>query len=339
MENTMNKEKKCLGCGIVLQEDNVLLPGYTTSLDNDYCQRCFRIKNYGEYQSVTNMNVEYMNLLEAVGKTNDLVLYVTDLINLEQNFDLIRNIIPNKMILVLNKKDVLPKSVKIEKLLNYFSDYNIFFDEIIPVSTKNNFNIDYLLKEIKKYQTTKNVYVVGRTNAGKSSLINTLIRNYSENDDSLTMSPLPSTTLNTVSIKLNDYLTLIDTPGVLDSGSMINKLDQDLVKKISPKKEIKPRTYQLKKGQGLLIENLFRIDYIEGERNSFTLFMSNELSVTRVSTTNNDRLKELNKSTYEVKYNNDLVINGLGFIKIVNKGKINIYLDKDVETYFRKSLI
>jgi ribosome biogenesis GTPase A len=112
-----------------------------------------------------------------------------------------------------------------------------------------------------------------------------------------------------------------------------------MVNKISPKKEIKPRTYQLRKNQSILIENLVRIDYVEGERNSFTLFMSNELSVVKVSTNNNDRLKELNKSTYEVKYNNDLVINGLGFIKIVNKGKINIYLDKDVETYFRKSLI
>ena len=121
-------DRHCKGCGILLQDENILLPGYTTDLDNDVCQRCFRIKNYGEYQLVTNNNVEYLKVLEAVGKTNDLVIYVTDLINLEKDFDTIRNIIPNRMILVLNKKDVLPKSVKEEKLYEYFKEYNIFFD-------------------------------------------------------------------------------------------------------------------------------------------------------------------------------------------------------------------
>jgi ribosome biogenesis GTPase A len=332
-------DRHCRGCGILLQDENVLLPGYTTDLSNDICQRCFRIKNYGEYQLVTNNNVEYIKVLEAVGKTNDLVIYVTDLINMEKDFDTIRNIIPNRMILVLNKKDVLPKSVKEEKLYDYFKEYNIFFDEIITVSTKNNYNMDYLLKRIKMLQTTKNVYVVGRTNAGKSSLINNIIRNYSETSDELTMSALPSTTLNTVSISLNEHLTLIDTPGLLDSGSIINKLDVDLVKKISPKKEIKPKTFQLKVGQGIIINDLVRIDYVEGERNSFTVFVSNELKVSRINSNTNNHLIELNKSTYDVKYNTDIVINGLGFVKVANKGQVNVYLDKDVEIYLRKSLI
>ena len=332
-------DRYCKGCGILLQDENVLLPGYTTNLDNDICQRCFRIKNYGEYQLVTNNNVEYIKVLEAVGKTNDLVIYVTDLINMEKDFDTIRNIIPNRMILVLNKKDVLPKSVKEEKLYDYFKEYNIFFDEIITVSTKNNYNMDYLLKRIKMLQTTKNVYVVGRTNAGKSSLINNIIRNYSESNDELTMSALPSTTLSMVSIALNDHLMLIDTPGLLDSGSIINKLDVDLVKRISPKKEIKPKTYQLKEGQGIIINDLVRVDYVEGERNSFTVFVSNELKVSRINSNTNNNLKELDKSTYDVKYNTDIVINGLGFIKVANKGQVNVYLDKDVEIYLRKSLI
>jgi len=331
-------EKKCLGCGVLLQDENILMPGYTTNLENDFCQRCFRIKNYGEYQLVTNNNVEYMKMLEAVGKTNDLVLYITDLINLEKDFDVIRNIIPNKMILVLNKRDVLPKSVKEEKLVDYFKNYDIFFDEIIPVSTINNYNMDYLLKRIKYYQTSKNVYVVGRTNAGKSSVINNIIRNYSENADSLTSSPLPSTTLNTLSIVVNDYLTLIDTPGLIDSGSIINNLPIELVKKISPKKEIKPRIYQLRAGQGIIINDLVRIDYLEGIRNSFAVFVSNELKIERINI-NNTKLTDLNKSTYDVKYDNDLVVSGLGFVKISSKGKINVYVNKEVEIFFRKSLI
>ena len=270
----MDNNKKCAGCGVVLQDQNILQEGYTTSLDNDICQRCFKMKNYGEYQVVAKSNEEYLNILRDVGKTNDLVLYVTDLLNLEKDIEEIRTIIPNKMILVLNKKDVLPKSVKENKLIE------------------------------------------------------------------LTMSPLPSTTLNTVSIEINKYLTLIDTPGLVDNGSALNHVDEKLVKKISPKKEIKPRTYQLRKNQSIIIEDIIRIDYVEGEKNSFTLFVSNDLKVKRLlNLFNNDELKDRNKITYNMKYDEDLVISGLGFIKIVNKGTIDIYIDKNIDTYTRKSLI
>ena len=335
-----NEEKRCSGCGVLLQDQNLLQEGYTTSLENDVCQRCFRMKNYGEYQVVTKSNDEYLKILKSVGETKDLVLYITDLLNLEENIEKIRNIIPNKMILVLNKKDVLPKSVKEEKLINYLKEKNIEFEEVIVVSVNKNINIDYLLKRIKYYQTSKNVYVVGHTNAGKSSLINKLISNYSDNTQELTMSPLPSTTLNLVKIDINDHLTLIDTPGLVDNGSILNRVDASMVKKISPKKEIKPRTYQLRKNQSIIIEDLIRIDYVEGEKNSFTLFVSNDLKVKRLlNLFNNDELKDKNKLTYEVKYDEDLVINGLGFVKIVNKGVIDVYIDKDIDTFMRKSLI
>lgn len=336
----MSDIKKCLGCGVNLQDENVLQEGYTTSLDNDICQRCFRMKNYGEYQVVTKSNDEYLSILKSVGETKDLVLYITDLVNLDKDLEQLRNYISNKMILVLNKKDALPKSVKEGKLINYIKDKGYDFQEIIVVSVNKNYNIDYLLKRIKYHQTSKNVYVVGHTNVGKSSLINKLIRNYSDKMQELTMSPLPSTTLNTVNIEINDYLTLIDTPGLVDVGSILNYVDPKMVKKISPVKEIKPKTYQLRHNQSIIIEDLIRIDYVEGEKNSFTLYVSNNLKVRRLlNSSNKDDLKDLNKISYDIKYGEDLVVNGLGFIKIVDKAKIDVYINKNVDTFVRKSLI
>ena len=336
----MNNEKRCKGCGVLLQDENLLQEGYTTNLENDLCQRCFRMKNYGEYQVITKSNSEYIEILKEVGKTKDLVIYITDLLNLEKNISEIRTIIPNKMILVLNKMDVLPKSVKEEKLKRYLANIDVNFEEIIVISTEKNYNIDYLLKRIKFFQTSKNVYVVGHTNAGKSSLINKLIKNYSNNPQELTMSPLPSTTLNMVNIEINEHLNLIDTPGLVDAGSSLNHVTPKMVKKISAKKEIKPRTYQLRKNQSIIIEDLVRIDYVEGDRNSFTVFISNDLKVRRLlNLFNNEELKDKNKITYNMKYDEDLAISGLGFIKIVNKGVIDVYIDKDVDTFTRKSLI
>ncbi len=331
--------KKCLGCGVELQDDNMLKPGFVTSLDQDFCQRCFRLKNYGEYQVVVKETSEYIEILKSVGMTKDLVLYVTDLINLEEDITKIRKYITNKMILVLNKKDVLPKSIKEEKLIEYFKSLPIEFEEIIVVSVEKNYNIDYLMNRIKLLQTSRKVYVVGRTNAGKSTLINKLLKNFSKNTGELTISPLPATTLNTISIDINEHLTLIDTPGFVDQGSITNYVDKTMLKKIMPKKEIKPRTYQLKRGQAIVIEDLIRIDYVEGEKNSFTVFVSNDLKIKRILSSRNSSLKNLARHSFDVKYHEDLVIDGLGFVKITNKGKVDVYIDSNINIFLRSSII
>lgn len=332
-------DKYCLGCGVKLQDENVLEIGYTTSLENELCQRCFRMKNYGEYQIVVKNNDEYISILKSINNTNDLVLYVVDVLNMEEDLAKIKEYINNNMILVLNKRDAIPKSVKDDKIIEYIKNLNIDFKDIIMISSKKNYNIDYLLNRIKYYQTSKNVYVVGNTNSGKSTLINTLMKNYSDNDYQLTMSAMPSTTLNKVSIELNDYLTLIDTPGLVDSGSIVNYVDETALKKLVPKKEIKPKTYQIKEGECLIIDDLVRIDYEEGSKNSFTIYMSNDLKVKRLNGLKHDDLKELNKISFETNHYEDIVINGMGFIKIVDPGKVSIYIDQKINVFKRKSLI
>lgn len=331
--------KKCLGCGVELQDENMLLDGYTVNLENDLCQRCFRLKNYGEYQATTKTNEKYQQILEAVGKTKDLVVYVTDVLNVEQDLYDIRKFLPNKILLVLNKRDVIPKSVKDEKLIQYFKDKYDFFNDIVVVSCEKNMNIDHLLNRIKFFQVTKQVYVVGHTNAGKSSLINKLIKNYSDSKQELTISPLPSTTLNLINIEINDYLTIIDTPGLIDEGSITNYVDNELLKIITPKKEIKTKTYQLRRGQSIIIGDLVRIDYVDGEKNSFTLYISNDIKTKRIISSRHDDLKNLAKRTYQLPFNQDIVIKGLGFIKVVNRGVVDIYLNQRVETFLRDNLI
>ena len=333
------KKKYCRGCGVLLQNDNIMQEGYVNSLDNDICQRCFRMTNYGEYQVVTKSNEEFISILKEVDKTKDLVLHIVDLINLDKDLKEIRNTITNKMILVLNKKDALPKSVKDEKIINYIKSLELDYIDIIVISANKNYNIDLLVSKINKYKTSNKVYVVGKTNTGKSSLINRLIENYSSNDSNLTISPLPSTTLNLVSIDMNDKLTLIDTPGLIDRGNISNYLSEKEIKKLINKKEIKPKTYQIRKGQCLIIDNIARIDYVEGEKNSFTLYIPNSLKVKRMNALKQERLKDLSKQELTFGYREDVVINGLGWVKIVDKGIVYVYVDKNVEVWTRRNFI
>ncbi len=335
----MNNEKICIGCGAKLQDENISLEGYTSNIDNDICSRCFRMKNYGEYQIIAKSNEEYIEILKEVDKTKDLVLYIVDSLNFGEDITSIREYISNNIILVLNKRDVLPKSVKDNKLKEYLKNFNLDFKDIIVVSCHKNYNIDELMAMIKKYKSSRNVYVVGNTNVGKSSLINKLIKNYSEYEGELTISPMPSTTLNKISIKLSDDLTIIDTPGLVNRGNIINYVDNSLLKKINPRKEIKPKTYQIKVGQCLVIGDLFRIDYVEGEKNSFTLYVSNDLKVKRYNMNKCTLLKDKPKTSYEIGYHKDLVIDGLGFIKIVSKALVDVYVDINVNVFEREALI
>lgn len=332
--------KYCKGCGVRLQDNNVLLEGYTNNLSKDLCKRCFRLKNYGEYEIVTKSNDEYIEIIKDIGKTKSLVLYVIDLISLPKNITKIKEYLKNnKVILVLNKKDMLPLSVTDKKILDYITENfeDVFIDKII-ISANKNYNLDKLMKLIKKHRVYKNVYVVGNTNAGKSTLINKLIENYSIDKSLITISSMPSTTLDEIKIPFKDFY-LIDTPGLVDRHNIINYIDNNNIKKLSSKKEIKPKTYQIKKGQALIFENFLRIDYIEGEKNSFTVFASNNVNVKRINGKRHNTLQELSRKEIDLKYHEDIVINGFGFIKTVLEGKTYIYVDKDVEVFTRKSMI
>ncbi len=332
-------DKKCKGCGVILQDSNILNPGYTTNLDNEYCQRCFRIRNYGDYKLVDINNQEYIEILKTIDETNDLVLYVTDILNLEENFNKLKSIVHNKMILVINKYDVISNSISEDKIKTYIKNIDDSFVDVIVVSASKNINIDELMNMIKIYQTSNNVYVVGYTNAGKSSLINKIIRNYSSmNSEMLTESPMPSTTLDLVNIKINDYLTIVDTPGIVDDSSIINHVDSRMLKRINNVNRIKPKSYPIWQGQSIVVSELFRIDYIEGEKNNLIFFISNKLKIQKLFISK-DVLKDRKRLDLDVKYNYDIVIKGLGFIKVVKKCKIALYIDKDAIVYLRKSLI
>lgn len=328
---------KCLGCGVELQNENILNLGYTPNLENKYCMRCFKVKHYGETSTISKNKEDYIAILEMINRCKDLVIYVVDVLNIKENLNDIKKYLTNDMILVLNKWDVLPKSIKEAKIYAYLKQ-RYDFKEIVAVSALKNYNLELLMNYIYSYQKSSHVYVVGETNAGKSSLLNKIISNYSSLNPNLTISSMPETTLEKIDIKLNENLTLIDTPGIIDEGNIIHSLDKKYYKLLNTNKEIKPKTYQIKKNQCLIIGDFLRIDYLNGDKNSFTLYIPNGIKVRRMNSKHDD-LKELSYKEYEFSFHEDLVIYGLGFVKMVIKGKIGIYLNKDVKTFLRSNLI
>ena len=316
----MNK-KKCLGCGALLQTSNPKEIGYIKDLHYDkavICERCFRIKHYNEYQTVFKDNKEFVKMLKAINETKDLVILVIDVLNMPENLDFVKELLTNDILLVLTKRDLLPKSVSDEKLLAYIDNYHIKYVDKVLISSRKNYQLDLLLNKIMKYKHSKNVYVVGYTNAGKSTMINKYIYNYVKEIGMITTSMIPSTTIDNISVKINEELTLIDTPGILKEGSILYYVDYQIIKKILLEKEIKPKIYQIKTKQNIHIENILKVTCKES--NILTFYVSNALVFYRTYGDMEEEIK-LKRHILNVSDNSDIVIEDLGFIKVKNKLK------------------
>ena len=128
----------------------------------------------------------------------------------------------------------------------------------------------------------------------------------------------------------------MDTPGLISDGSIINKLDLKEIKRITPKKEIKPRSYQLKGKGSLIIDNKIRVDYFSD--NNITIYLANNLNIVKVGL-DNSKLKNGIKKEFKLSKDKDIVIEDLCFIKFTKSSNIDIYSLYNINIYDRDNLI
>ena len=323
--------RKCIGCGIELQIVDIHQDGYVSQKDHRLCERCFRIKNYGQNKVVITGNDDYLKIFDSI-HDNDLVVYVSSLLTL--NLDYVNRF--KNVVLVLTKRDILPKSVKNAKIVSYVSNkFNI--KDIVVVSAIKKMNLDCLYNKLEKIGKGKKIYFVGSTNSGKSTLINEMIKSYNGSEGEITVSSFPSTTLSTIDVKIGN-LNIIDTPGIVCEDSVINYLDLKSIKKLNSKKEIKPVTFQVKGEGSILLDDICRIDY-DTDISSMTFYVSNSLNVDKISFNNNARMLMYDSMENDVLDNQDLVIEDVGFIKITNSMKVKVYYRDSINVRVRDNLI
>ena len=317
--------KNCLGCGSELQSIMPEKAGYVSP--NIYgmakmCERCFRLQNYNEFQQMDIDSSFFSEMYKSINRTNALVVVVTDIFNLDSNFEVFLKM-SNPKLLVFNISD--------EKILS--SVEGPYVDKVL-VSSKNNYNFDLLIKKIRDYRTSNKVYILGYTNAGKSSIINKLLYHYGNKESKIVTSMLPSTTLNMIEMELEDGLILIDTPGIVHKGNISNYLDFDKLNMINPRKVIKPKVFQVKRPQSFILDDLAQIRV--NDNNIVTFYISRDIEIERNF---KDKRLNFNRREITVEDDSDIVINGLGFINFKKRTTVEIYTYEKVEVYTRKALI
>lgn len=364
----------CNGCGYELQVEKKLELGYINKIDDtrpeNYCKRCYEMIFRNKRPETFLEDKDYWNLFEKITNNNTLYILVLDLYNLEGSIipKMINKLINKDVIIVLNKKDILPKLVSEKKYIRSVEVHpeikklkNI--KKIISVSSLKKYNVDELLKEITKYKI-KDTYMIGCANVGKSSLINALINSIlGDNKKHIATSYYSGTTLGLINIPLDKKYDLIDTPGIINTEDINNALDKETLEIIFPKTEIRPLTYQLEEQQTIFISGFWQLNFLKGYNQGVTIYTSNYMPIHRTKLENAEYFRDAHlgcdiivpptyeevqkiqfkRETIEINQGNwDIVISGLGWVNIKNKYgtlKYEVIVPENVKVVIREGLI
>ena len=331
--------KKCNGCGSILQTEKIGEEGFVKASvydKSEYCERCFKIIHYGEY-SVLDKKIDTEGIINNINSDkNSSVAFLVDSLNINDKIKKYIKKFKNNKYILITKRDVLPKSLKEKKIISYVKENIYDTENIMCVSSYKNYNIDAFLEKINK-DNVKRLYIVGFTNSGKSTFINHILTSNLKNPV-ITTSAIPNTTASFITIKLNKNLTIVDTPGFIDDDAIYNFVEYNKTLKFYPKKEIRVKTFQVRPAYAILINDILRIENVGNKFNSFSFYMSDNLRYEKVKS-KNEKLTILPNKIIEVTEPTDILINGLGFVRITKPGIIKIYaLDNKLISY-RKSMI
>ncbi|REJ28227.1 MAG: ribosome biogenesis GTPase YqeH [Caldibacillus debilis] len=367
----VEKVLTCEGCGAPLQSEDPSRAGYLPESalagGKRICQRCFRLKHYNENTDVPLDDGRFLKMLHEIGQKKALFVKIVDIFDFNGSWlpGIHRFAGRNPVLLIGNKADLLPKSVNKDRVVQWMRSEAKHLGlkpvDILLISAEKGYRIREAIEMIDYYRNGGDVYVIGCTNVGKSTFINRLVKEIRDEDTGITTSFYPGTTLNIIEVPLEDGKTLYDTPGIINHHQMAHYVGKRDLKIITPKKEIKPKIYQLNDGQTLFFGGLARLDFLKGERTPFTCYLSNDLLVHRTKLERADELYEnqrgkllsppgeedldrfppFYRQEFSIKREKtDIVFSGLGWVT-VNRPNVVVaaYAPKGVHVFIRKSII
>lgn len=307
--------KICFGCGAKLQSEDKNKIGYVPfekKSTSTYCMRCFRMIHYGEHNDVNTPKKE-IEIINKINKDDKFVLFLIDFLNMNESVFAFYKKIKKDKLLIVNKCELIPKHINRENIKKYIkNNYNINGDIKIKGGT-NSHGSSSILNYLEK-NNIKECYILGITNAGKSTLINDFIKETNTDVSKITVNNKKNTTIDFIRVKLKNGLLVIDSPGIVCDDFLSN----DVVDK-----EIIARNFNMKENETLgLLDNKY---YIRSENKTSMTFYTNVIAHTQAKKI----YKNIPKldTVIDVEDNTDLVLKGIGFISIKNKTKISINVD------------
>ncbi len=328
--------KKCTGCGAILQDGDAKAIGYVNSLDMDLCQRCFKIRHYGDLTIDLRDSFKNADILEGIKSQEGIIVWIIDVMNVDFALDeaIIDALKGRRAIIIFNKFDLLSAATDISKYENYLITSirerlkGIDVLDVLLVHKYDEHFKDLFLSSVKRCNEDTYIFI-GHFNAGKSTVINKLV-----GKEVLLSSKYPSTTVAFNEMK-HEGLRFIDTPGLLYDDHLATFFSSTEVKRYVLDHQIKPRVYQVYSPQSYVVEDLLAITLRPKERSTLVFHIDDRIDIHRTKAENlQDYLVKRNitkisnakahrhKSSKAV----ELVINGLGAFSIKGSGDITLHM-------------
>ncbi len=290
---------RCYCCGAVLQSrkkdeigfiSKASLEGSDTAHDVLYCNNCYqkmRVINNGLLDSDTDD--EILKILDDAVATDALLIWVVDLFSFNGtlNPEVVKKAKKLNTVVIGTKFDLFPRRLKAEKMTKFVEDR---FNEagIKPIAIRlfgntENIDADELFNRMNELRKGHDVYMIGSLASGKTSIINRMLKGYTNNSKrQIATEFYPGTSVKVLEIPLNNSSFFYEVPGFSLNTSVLGKVEKEVLKTIVPKKEIKMQRLILEEGDSLVVGSLAAFTLVKGRITTFHFYGAEAVEIKKV---------------------------------------------------------
>lgn len=370
---------RCYSCNKILQSVDENAPGYIKKdvLESEnqsfyFCEECFeKERHHHTVKNAPEVSTDLLKILENAKKQKALFVYVINVVSFEALFSSeVNALLKGEDILVIaNKIDLLPKHTDLTKIKKYIAHeflihgLRIKRDNILLCSALDDIQSKEVLQEVYARKGDRNVYLVGAKLSGKKTLLNGILRIYSNKAGlAIVTRTYPGTESKVMAIPFSKKSYAYDTPGIDDNNSVLHNLDRLSLQKVDILTKLKPHHMHISNKSALLFGGLGLIEVLNEKRVYFDVYMSPEIELKKISHNKADeklikyikykaikpRLNKIKSildfDVYEVDIDEegdrDIGIQGLGWITFKgDQQSFRIYVPKGVAIYTSSSKV
>ena len=127
-----------------------------------YCKRCYDIMHHNARYDYSTSTENYYKKISSIKNTNSLIILIVDVLNLNSSFipnlkDYIGN---NKVLILINKTDILPNTIKLNHLEMHVKklalDASLNVASVMLISASKKQNVDKVLDT--EFEETYQIY-------------------------------------------------------------------------------------------------------------------------------------------------------------------------------------
>ena len=354
---------RCFHCGAVLQSKKKAESGFIEKalLDDEnsinrvlYCHNCYeKMKAINTGMLETDTDDDILRILDDAVATDAVVVWVVDLFafNGTLNPDVVKKVKKLNVVVIGTKMDLFPtKRTTPEEMKQFvidrFTEVGINPAAVIIVGNTEKLPVEELLQKLTKLRKGHDVYMLGTVTSGKTSLINKMLKSYTNKSKrQITSEEYPGTSVKVLDIPLTNSSSFYELPGFSLNTSVCGKVEKDVLKFIVPKKEIKVQREILDEGDSLVVGSLAGFAMIKGKPTSFYFYGSEGCEVRKMKYHKIDAFLQENVIKrsyrpvserfsfftdydvfeYQMEADNkehDIAVTGLGWVRFTGRGQI-----------------